>query len=201
MVTKANPSVFIVEDELLVAEHLRFLLQTEGYLIVGAASSGKEALDLFKIKQADIVLCDVNIRGGMTGIEVMEHLRLEYDFAMIYITAFSDQNTINQCVNTGPEAYLVKPFTDKQLLATITMAWISYQKRKPVVQKTLNNLLSNREKEIVLLLAKGYTSRGIGEALFISELTVQTHRKNILQKLNFNNTQELISYAFREGII
>lgn len=187
--------ILIVEDELLTAEHIAEILEAEGYNVCGTAQNRSEALDLFRLHSPDLVIFDVFIKDKVTGIEVAREISGASDVPFIYLTAFSDSNTLRQASETGAAAYLIKPFTAKQLLATVAMALISAGNTRPKEDPDAPPPPTKREKEVLELLARGNTSRQIAQILNISEMTVQTHRKNMMSRYNTFSSNELIAIA------
>jgi PAS domain S-box-containing protein len=115
-------SVLIVEDEAVVALDLRTQLQDMGYVIAGVAESGDEALEIARRAHPDVALMDVRIRGPMDGIEVARRLAREQQTPVIYLTAYSDAETVRSAAETAPYGYLTKPFQAAELKAGIEVA-------------------------------------------------------------------------------
>lgn len=184
--------ILIVEDELLVAESIATILENEGYEIVGIAASGSEAVELFKAKSPQLVISDIRITGMESGIDLMPRLRAISPVHFLYLTAFADEKTVREAAETQPLAFIVKPFTEKQLVAAVNMAFAMIDSHSSNLQQP-----TKRELQIIRLLAQGKTSRQIAEELFISEHTVQTHRKNIMEKYQTQSSSELVALAIR----
>lgn len=186
--------VLIVEDELLVAENISDILQHEGHTICGIADRADEALAVLKAETPDLVVCDIYIKGDKTGIELVKEIIRISSIPVIYLTAFSDQKTIQTAAATVPAAYVVKPFTEKQLLAAVALALA--QNSASAGQKLLVPP-TRRETEILQLLAKGLSTKQIADQLFLSEHTVQTHRKNLMSKYEVEAATGLIALAVK----
>jgi YesN/AraC family two-component response regulator len=122
--------VVIVEDERLVAQDIAQLLEDEGYSICAIASDGKTAIKKIVEFTPDIVLLDIRIRGEIDGIDVAEHIQSFYDIPIIYLTAFSDAETIKRAKATNPMGYVIKPFRREQLLSSITVALTTHAANK-----------------------------------------------------------------------
>jgi DNA-binding NarL/FixJ family response regulator len=182
--------ILIVEDELLTAEHIAEILEGEGYNVCGTAQNRIETLDLFKTHAPDLIIFDVFIKDKVTGIELAREISGMSAVPFIYLTAFADSNTLRQASETSAAAYLIKPFTAKQLLATVEMVLLSADGATDAPPAP-----TKREKEVLELLAKGKTSRQIAQILSISEMTVQTHRKNMMSRYNTFSSNELIAIA------
>lgn len=119
---KADPRILIVEDEGIVAFNLQQRLQQMGYEIAGVAESGHEALALAGDAEPDLVLMDIHIKGEMDGIEVASQLAATRQTPVIYLTAYAEDSTLERARRTRPYGYLIKPFSQRELHATIQMA-------------------------------------------------------------------------------
>ena len=114
--------ILIVEDEGILAMGLKRKLDKFGYEIIGLATTGQEAIDLAGINKPDLVLMDIVLRGEMDGIETAKELIRMYRTAIIYITAYSDDEIIKRVMLTEPYAYIVKPLRESELKANIDIA-------------------------------------------------------------------------------
>jgi CheY-like chemotaxis protein len=120
----AQLRILIVEDEAVVALHLRRELTKLGYTVAGVASSGKEALEMITNNFVDLVLMDIHIQGDIDGIETARRIPRYLHVPVIYLTAYSEDVTLNRASDTHPYGYLIKPFQDRELHATLKMALI-----------------------------------------------------------------------------
>lgn len=194
-----NNSILIVEDELIIANSIAELLTEEDYNVVGIAKSATEAVMLCRkaARLPAVVLCDVNIKGDVKGPELALQLKKEFECEVIFLTAYSDSNTLQQAFTTDPVMYLVKPYNDRQLLVAIQLAFHKYMKNQSARNyPTLD--LTEREKEIARLIAEGLTSKQVASQLFISVETVKTHRRRMLQKNNISNFPHLVHIMNQE---
>jgi CheY-like chemotaxis protein len=123
----AGKRVLIVEDEAIVALHLKNELTKLGYVVAGIASTGEEALKLVNEVFPDAILMDIHISGGMDGIETARRIPRYMHVPLIYLTAYSEDVTLNRAADTNPYGYLIKPFVERELHATIKMAMIRSQ--------------------------------------------------------------------------
>ncbi len=112
-------NILIVEDELLIAKNLTRKLKKVGYKIIAVVSSGAEAIAIVNSNKPDLILMDIAIKGDLDGIETMAKIKEIDDIPAIYLTAYADDRTIDRAAQTGCYAYLLKPFKDKELRATI----------------------------------------------------------------------------------
>lgn len=118
----AQPRILIVEDEGIVALNLQQRLQQMGYVVTGMAESGTEGLSLASRQRPDLVLMDIHIKGEMDGIELARMLTREHALPIVYLTAYSEDTTLERARQTRPYGYLIKPFSERELHATIQMA-------------------------------------------------------------------------------
>src|SRR5881392_1039100 len=118
----SNARIMIVEDEAIVALDLQYKLKTLGYAVSGVASSGEEAVRKVPQTGPDLVLMDIKLKGDMDGIDAAQRIRDEFNIPVVYLTAYSDENTLQRAKVTEPAGYLLKPFKDREVYATIEMA-------------------------------------------------------------------------------
>lgn len=124
--------ILIVEDESIVALEIESFLKHLGYIVVDMVSNALECLIIIKKEKVDLILMDVYIDGEMDGIECAENIKSMQSIPLIYISAFSDDETLERAINTGPSAYLVKPFNRKELQVAIKIALNHIEKQKRV---------------------------------------------------------------------
>jgi CheY-like chemotaxis protein len=115
-------NIFIVEDERIVAEDLKRMLERLGYKVVGSASSGDEAIEKMKATPPHLVLMDIRIQGALDGIDVAEHVVTEFDIPVIYLTAYADETTVDRAKGTLPSGYILKPFEERSLKTIVELA-------------------------------------------------------------------------------
>lgn len=191
--------VLIIEDEGLIAAEIESTLEMLGYEVCGRAMNGDKALDLFKNTNPDIALLDINIKGSLSGIDLANVIREKYNFPFVFLTSYSDLETLKEVQKTLPYGYIVKPFSDKDLRSNLELALYKFQEEKQgsipnlnQINLKLSNPLREREYEILILMYEGLTYKEIGEKLFISINTVKTHQKNLYQKLEIGSKNEAI---------
>jgi DNA-binding NarL/FixJ family response regulator len=182
--------VYIVEDEVIVAQDISQILNAAGFQVTGLATRYATAMREIPEIRPDIVLCDINLNGAKTGISLIRELQDMVSFRTIFITAYSDLQTIQESNLVNPFNYLTKPFNNKQLVASVQMAVLSLEELPGGVP-----VPSRRELTIISLLAKGLNSEEIAGRLFISKNTVDTHRRHLLKKFNAKSTSELVALA------
>lgn len=149
--SNSSPTIFIVEDETLIAMEIRDRLTRLGYTVLGIAARGEEALEQMTTCPPDVALMDVRLAGTMNGIETAARLRETTDIAVIFLTAYSDAQLIKQAGETEPYGYLVKPFEERELHATIQMAL--YRRRmERALRQAIEDLLSLQAERAALAI-------------------------------------------------
>ncbi len=165
-------SVFVVEDEALIAMELTDRLRSLGYSVSGTASRGEQALEAIVAKQPNVVLMDIHLAGKLTGIETAARLREWSDVPVIFLSAYSDAELLRQAGEVEPFGYLVKPFEERELNATIKMAL--YRSRMERALRDANARLDEKVRERTAELAKSrenlaVTLRSIGDAVLATD--------------------------------
>lgn len=203
--------VVLADDHQLVRKGFRALLsEIPGIAIVGDAANGLELLELLKKIPADVALLDVEM-PVMNGIEACGKIHTQFpDIKVIILTMRNEASIVKQSVANGARGFLFKNTSPEELQEAIekvaegqtyfssevTMLLLS----QPQVNSVLASL-TEREIEIIRLVTEGLSSTEIGEKLFISPRTVDTHRNNILQKLDLPNVAALVRFAMQHKLI
>ena len=125
-------NILVVEDESIVRKDIERSLEKLGYHVVAQADNGERAIELARATKPDLALMDIQIKGGMSGIETAEALKQEMDIPVVYLTAFADEPTLNKAKITEPHGYILKPFKEIDLHTTIEMAIHKHGKEKEV---------------------------------------------------------------------
>lgn len=193
MTMTAIPSVLIVEDELITAESIAELLEEEDYCIAGRARDAATALRICHTAERvpDVAICDINIKGPVNGIQLAGELKQLINCEIVFLTALSDTKTLQAAFSAEPVMYVVKPYTDKQLLVAVQMAFHRIFRRRQE-RRTDHLQLTEREMEVAQLVAQGLSSKQIARMLQISAETVKTHRRRMLQKNNISSFPHLV---------
>lgn len=194
-----NPLVLIIEDELISAMSIEELLVEEDYDVLGIARDASDALRICSqsTELPAVIICDINIKGPVKGIELAKQLKDLYQCEVVFLTAYSDTKTVQAAINTNPVMYVVKPYTDVQLLVALQMAFHKVYTKEQLANATLN--LTVREHEIAVLVAQGLSTKQIARKLFISAETVKTHRRRMLQKNGISSFPHLVYLMNKEG--
>lgn len=191
--------ILIIEDELIVAENIAAVLEEQGYTIVGIADRSTRALSLFKETKPHLIICDINIKGKLNGIETAKVITTIEPIPFLYLTAYADETTLNEAAGTDFDAYLLKPFVPAQLTVAVKLAFERFYTKNPPITKL--SPPGKRELEILQLIASGKNSGEIADLLFLSIHTVNTHRKNLMNKYDAQSSAELIALAIKQGWI
>jgi len=209
--------VFIGEDHEIVRDGLKSLLRdTPGVSVVGEAANGKEIIDNIP-GDTDIVLMDINM-PVMNGIETTKQIHQKYDGINVLVLSMMDhENYVAEMFNAGAKGYMLKNTGKEELLYAlkrikeggmyVSPEIMARSLEKMVLlsrenQRSVSNVaLSKRELEVLKLLAEGFTNNEIAEKLFTSRRTIETHRKNLIDKTASKNTAALIRFAIMNGII
>ncbi|MGI0106187.1 response regulator [Salinimicrobium sp. WS361] len=188
--------ILIIEDEIIIAESLRIFLKKNSYEIT-ISSNVEKAIYNLENGSFDAVICDINLQEKMNGIELIQKFhQLDQHGPVIFLTAYSNPQVMDNAEAVTPYAYILKPFNNQQLLITLNLALKNRENFVPPSPDTsLTEKLSKREIEILQSLATGKTNKVIGKELCISKLTVDTHVKNIKEKLQLNKKGELIRFV------
>ncbi|MCC0178222.1 EAL domain-containing protein [Waterburya agarophytonicola K14] len=129
-----HAKILIVEDELLIAENLAIKLKTLEYQVVDIVSSGKAALEKVELHNPDLILMDIAIKGKIDGIQTAQAIRKKHDVAIIFLTAYADDQTLDRATFAGCYGYIIKPFKDRELHATIKVALKKHQEQIGIQQ-------------------------------------------------------------------
>jgi DNA-binding NarL/FixJ family response regulator len=193
--------IMIVEDEVVPANYLMELLQMHNHTVVGIAKDFESGIRLFHETNPELILCDIRIESKRTGIDLARELRTKGPFKLIYLTAFGDEAMLRAAQETKPDQYLLKPYSDEQLLASVKLTLLDgvLDAERFNLHQQINEL-TERELDIVRELVNGSDSHQIAAKLFISKNTVDTHRRNILLKLDFSSTMELVIHLLKHNV-
>ncbi len=208
--------LLVADDHQLFREGLVNLLSGSNDVeIVGQAQDGNEAIQKAKELKPDVILMDIGM-PGVNGIDATKELKNSLPSAkVIALSMHSDKQFINGMLEAGASGYMLKNSTYNQVIEAITTVnagnkYLSGEVADIVIHDYLGKkkagedeqvILSERESEILLMFAEGFTTREISDKLFISVKTVGTHKQKILEKLNLHNTADIVKYAIKKGLI
>ena len=208
--------VIVADDHQLFREGLKNLLETDETIeVIAQSENGNAAIEMAQRLNPDVLLTDIAM-PDMNGIEATRLLKEKLpEIKVIAVSMHSDKQYVKGMLEAGADAYLLKNSTHRQLIDAVHSVFngkkfLSEDITELVINGYLDaantkddsyNQLSDREKEIFMLLAEGVSTREIGEKLFISVKTVGTHKQNILDKLNLKNNSDVVKYALKKGLI
>jgi NarL family two-component system response regulator LiaR len=209
-----NIRVLIVDDHAIVREGQMALIDTEpGMEVIGEAQDGFESVEMADKLQPDVILMDLEMpRKG--GIEATGEIKAKKpDARILVLTSFTEDEKVYAAIKAGAQGYLLKDSSPNEILAAIRRVHLGETSMHPSIAEKLmrelqrsSNLkptvdpLTEREMEILKLVAQGLPNQEIAERLVISERTVRTHVTNILSKLHLANRTQAALYALREGL-
>lgn len=210
--------VLLADDHAMVRSGLRLLLEREQDLsVVAEATDGRSAVACMEHEPADVAVMDVGM-PGLNGIEATAQIVRKHPEAnVVMLSMHSDETYILRCLRAGARGYVLKESAEHELISAIRAVAAGKSFFSPKVKRLLQqehvermrrrggedsyDLLTEREREVLQLLAEGNSNKEIAGRLHLSVYTVETHRKRILEKINLHGTAELILYAVRKGII
>ena len=194
MQSRTDLKILIIEDDPIIATDIKSLLRSEGFHVVGVAKNALRAYDLLKAANPNFAILDIYLGTGPGGIDVAEVIHDQYKIPYIFLTSFSDEETLTAAQEQGPYGYLVKPFQEKTLITTISIAWSNYQRLQQQNEINFTRFgvkLTEQEERICRLLCRGASYKQICEQLFISMNTLKFHVKNIYSKFDVAGRAEL----------
>jgi DNA-binding NarL/FixJ family response regulator len=214
----ARIRVLIADDHAIVREGVKMILAKESDIeVAGEASDGQEALDLVERLKPQVIVMDISM-PGMGGIEATQLVKERYPgINVLALTMHEDESYVFKLLRAGASGYVLKRAAAQDLVQAVRAAakgeaFLYPSVARKVVEDYLKRVesgeersrydgMTEREKEILTLIAQGLSNKQIGERLYISIKTVQTHRAHILEKLGLHDRTELVRYAIRKGLI
>ena len=147
------PSILIIEDEKIIAEDIKWTLVNFGYDVIGTVSEGKKIVPTVKKLKPDLVLMDIKLGNRFEGIDAAKDVKDETGLPVVFLTAYSDNDTINKVLDSAAYGYLLKPYNDKELKAVIEMALYRHKMETAIKgsEKKYRSLVENLQEGIILL--------------------------------------------------
>jgi two-component system, NarL family, response regulator NreC len=210
--------ILLADDHTVVRKGLRLLLESQpGFRVVADAADGRAAVAMAEEYTPDVVVMDVAM-PGLNGIEAARQISAKLpQSAIVFLSMHSDESYVLKALKSGARGYLLKDSAEQDLINAVIAVQEGKAFFSPAISRMLMEdylrqmqdrkvedsyeLLTTREREILQLLAEGRNNKEVASMLHLSLYTVETHRANILQKLNLHNQAELILYAIRKGVI
>ena len=213
--------ILLVDDHQIVIDGIRSLLEDHKNLeVIGTANNGKEALQQIELLQPDIVMMDIDM-PIMNGILAAQKSKQDFPATKIIILSLHYESVIiRKMMESGVDGYLLKNADSSEMInaiqmvangkkyfsAEVTMSLLSKKNEQSESNLPTNSseklaLISEREIEVLKRIAEGYSSKEIAEELFISHRTVETHRTNIMKKLEIKKLAKLIKFALQAGLV
>lgn len=205
-------NLVIADDHRLFADGLSSLLRDEADMyILDIANDGKELLSILQSVKPDIVLLDINM-PGLNGLEAAKYIKQSHPLLkIIMLSTYNDEHLVDKSKSLGANGYLLKTTDKAELLQTIRLVWAGQACFPYRLPKTINKFgnddflkqfnLTKRELEILMLIKKEHTNQQIADELFLSVYTVETHRKNIMQKLNLKSPLALHKFLGEHDLL
>ncbi len=204
-------NVLLADDHALIMESIEKVLQaSSGLTVTYKLSNGQEVLDILarpEGRDVDVLILDINM-PKVNGLDCMETINKTYpDKKVIFLTVYQEEFVIRRLKALGAKAILLKNTDTKRLVQVIHEVYNDMEVSddleniitdRPNIKENIK--LSRREKEVIMYIAEGKSTQEIGQLLNLSELTVTTHRRNILRKLNLTNTAQIGAFAKSSGI-
>jgi two-component system, NarL family, response regulator NreC len=209
--------VLLADDHAIVRRGLRGLLEAADFSVVAEAADGLEAVRLCEEHRPDVMILDIGM-PKLSGLEVAARAtKFDKPPGVIILSVHGDESYIMRALAAGARAYLLKSATDEDLIPAVRAVAAAKPYFSPAVTAVLvedymrqlrqrgltdsYHLLTDREKEVLQLLAEGRSNKEVATLLDLGVSTVETHRANLMQKLSLHNTAEIVLYAVRKGLI
>jgi len=204
-------NIFIVDDHQMVIDGLKLLIGNDsGFHIVGESNDPLKVPDMLAGTRVDILLTDVSM-PGMSGVELTRQISKSFpDVKILALSMFGDSNVVTEMIHAGISGFILKNTGRQELMEALGKIAagqnyyapdITHQLVKSLKENKEGNHLTDREVEIIRMIEKEFSNKQIADMLFISERTIETHRKNIFRKTNTQTVVGLLKYAYERKII
>jgi two-component system, NarL family, response regulator NreC len=210
--------ILLVDDHAVVRMGLKMLLNTNPEMeVIGEASEGNEGIKKALKLKPDVVVMDLSMPHGKDGLSATTELKkIKPEINILILTMHDDEEYLFRAIQGGASGCILKSAPHDELMSAIESvakgdAYLHPSATKRLMEEYLGsvkhdgndtyNLLSDREKEVLTLVAKGYSNKEIAEQLIISVKTVETHKGNLMEKLQMKTRPELVEYAVRKGLL
>lgn len=207
--------VLIADDHGIILDGLKSILKSEeGIVVVSTAHNGQEAVEFIEKNEVDVAVLDINM-PIMTGIEATRLIRANHQTKVLILSMYDTFEFIDELIDAGCQGYILKNRGQEELVMAIKRVYngkpyFGQKVQDRIMEERLNPKkvknaipvnLTKREKEVLKLIALEFTSPEIAQKLFITEATVNTHRRNLISKLDVRSSMGLVRYAFENGML
>ncbi len=205
-----QPKLLIVDDHQILLDGLGNMLDNKEFIIIDKVYDAESALESLEKNEIDIMITDINMPGS-DGLSLIKKVKkLHPNLKIIVLSMHEERSIVLDAIQLEVDAYLLKNITKEQFLRALRLVkmnkfYISQEISHLLIEKIHNKskdrVLSDREHEVLKLIAREFSNKQIAKALFISERTVETHRKNIFRKTNTKSIVGLIKYAIENKLV
>lgn len=194
--------ILVVEDEPLIADDIANQLRINDFEISAIAYDYEDAVYELKFNIPDAVVLDINLGSGKTGVDIAEVINEKYDLPFIYLTSYADKETLERAKRTEPLGYVVKPFDERNLIATLEIALYNFSQKQKSTQPALNldkinarilSPLTEREFAVLQQIYEGKSNQQMADSLFVSINTIKTQINSIYLKMEANSRSSLLA--------
>lgn len=199
--------VLVVDDHSVVRQGTRMILEAAGLQVAGEADTAERAIELAAEARPDVVLADVRL-PGMNGIDLAQELRrVDPDIRVVILSSYANPGYVKAALAAGASGYLLKTASDEELVSAVRSASLgatvldSSVSAELLAGGTQQALLTDRERQVVTLLARGLANKAIASQLHVSKRTVDAHLGHLFTKLGLASRAELVAWAARHGMI
>lgn len=185
--------ILIIEDEPVIAENIAWYLNNHDFKVCGIAYDAEEAKMFLENGSPDAIVLDINLQGDMTGLDIAAYVNRNYPIPFVLLTSYADKETIEKAKKVKPWGYIVKPFNEATLLASLEMAISNFAQTQNInqpepafekINKHLLSQVSEREFDVLKRIYAGKTNQQIAEELSISVNTIKKHINSSYLKLD-----------------
>lgn len=194
--------ILVVEDEPLIADDIANQLRINDFEVSAIAYDYEDAVYELKFNAPDAVVLDINLGSGKTGVDIAEVINEKYGLPFIYLTSYADKETLERAKRTEPLGYVVKPFDERNLIATLEIALYNFSQKQKSTQPTLNldkinarilSPLTEREFAVLQQIYEGKSNQQMADSLFVSINTIKTQINSIYLKMEANSRSSLLA--------
>lgn len=194
--------ILVVEDEPLIADDIANQLRINDFEVSAIAYDYEDAVYELKFNAPDAVVLDINLGSGKTGVDIAEVINEKYGLPFIYLTSYADKETLERAKRTEPLGYVVKPFDERNLIATLEIALYNFSQKQKSTQPALNldkinarilSPLTEREFAVLQQIYEGKSNQQMADSLFVSINTIKTQINSIYLKMEANSRSSLLA--------